>query len=56
MRLLGRAPSSAPPGPAVFRLINAGTVPHEVQVFRSKPGISPDSGRARLAAEEFPVP
>src|SRR4029077_14819850 len=36
------------PGPARLRLINAGTVPHEVQVFVFKPGISGDSGRALL--------
>ena len=31
-----------------MRLINAGTVPHEVQVFVFKPGISADSGRGLL--------
>ena len=43
-----QAPSTVPPGPARLRLINAGTVAHEVQVFVFKPGISADSGRALL--------
>lgn len=42
------APATIPPGPARFRLVNAGTVPHEVQLFVFKPGISADSGRALL--------
>ena len=45
---LFQAPTSAAPGPARLRLINAGTVPHEVQVFVFKPGISADSGRVLL--------
>lgn len=49
-----RAPVSVPPGPTRFRFVNAGTVPHEVQIFRFKPGISPDSARALLALEHFP--
>ncbi|HET9709325.1 MAG TPA: hypothetical protein VFP39_13595 [Gemmatimonadales bacterium] len=49
-----RAPRSVPPGPTRFRLVNAGTVPHEVQLFRFKLGISPDSARALLALEHFP--
>jgi hypothetical protein len=44
-----QAPSTVPPGPARFRLINAGTVPHEVQIFVFKPGTPPDSGRRLLA-------
>jgi hypothetical protein len=43
-----QAPSTASPGPTRLRLINAGTVPHEVQVFVFKPGITADSGRALL--------
>jgi hypothetical protein len=43
-----QAPSSISPGPARLRLINAGTVPHEIQVFVFKPGISADSARALL--------
>jgi hypothetical protein len=48
------APASLPPGPALFRLINRGTVPHEVQLFLFKAGISPDSGRALLRAGQVP--
>jgi hypothetical protein len=43
-----QAPSSVAPGPTRLRLINAGTVPHEVQVFVFKPGISADSARGLL--------
>jgi hypothetical protein len=43
-----QAPATIPPGPARFRLVNAGTVPHEVQLFVFKPGVSADSGRALL--------
>lgn len=49
-----RAPASLSPGPAAFRLVNAGTVTHEVQIFRFRKGISADSGRALLALEHFP--
>lgn len=49
-----QAPASLPPGPARVRLINAGTVPHEMQLFLFRPGISPDSGRRLLAAEHLP--
>jgi len=49
-----RAPASASSGPTRFRLINAGTVLHEVQIFRFRRGISADSGRALLALEQFP--
>ena len=48
------APASLPPGPALFRLVNAGTVPHEVQLYAFKAGISADSGRRLLGAEHFP--
>jgi hypothetical protein len=34
--------------------VNAGTVPHEVQIFRFRVGISPDSARALLVLEHFP--
>ncbi len=44
-----QAPATVAPGPARLRLINAGTVVHEVQVFVFKPGISADSGRALLS-------
>jgi len=35
-----QAPHTVAPGPARLRLINAGTVAHEVQVFAFKAGIS----------------
>lgn len=47
-----QAPASVPPGPTRFRFINAGTVPHEVQLFVFKSGISPDSGRALLRLQD----
>ena len=34
------APATLPPGPTAFRLINQGTVNHEVQLFRFAAGIS----------------
>jgi hypothetical protein len=43
-----QAPSTVAPGPARLRLINAGTVTHEVQVFVFKAGIAADSARALL--------
>ncbi len=49
-----QAPATLPPGPAVFRLVNAGSVPHEVQLFLLKAGIGADSGRALLRQEHPP--
>ena len=49
-----RTPLLLPPGPTRFRLVNAGTVPHEVQIFRFRVGIAPDSARTLLALEHFP--
>ena len=49
-----QAPATLPPGPAVFRLVNAGSVPHEVQLFLLKAGIGADSGRALLRQEHLP--
>ena len=48
------APASLPAGRVIVRFINAGTVPHETQIFRFKRGISPDSGRALLRLSNFP--
>ena len=45
-----RAPSTVPPGTVRLRFTNTGTVPHEVQVWVFKPGITADSGRALLNA------
>src|SRR5258706_16096063 len=49
-----QAPATLPPGPAVFRLVNAGSVPHEVQLFLLKAGIGADSGRALMRQEHPP--
>lgn len=49
-----QAPASLPAGPTVFRLINLGSVPHEVQLFVFKPGIAADSGRALLRQGRVP--
>lgn len=48
------APSTLPPGPTAFRLINQGTVAHEVQLFRFTTGISPDSALRLLASGNIP--
>lgn len=48
------APASLPPGRVILRFINAGTVPHEAQLFRFRRGITPDSGRALLHLSNFP--
>jgi len=49
-----QAPATLAPGPARVRFVNAGTVPHEVQFFVFKAGLSPDSVRALLNLEHFP--
>ena len=49
-----QAPARLSPGPTVFRLINLGSVPHEVQLFVFKPGIAADSGRALLRQGRVP--
>ena len=47
-----QAPTTVAPGPSRLRFTNAGTVPHEVQVFVLKPGIAADSGRTLLNTME----
>lgn len=42
------APASAPAGPTLFRLMNDDTGPHELRLFRFRPGISDDSARVLL--------
>ena len=49
-----QAPATLPAGPAVFRFINLGSVPHEVQLYLFKPGIAADSGRALLRQGHVP--
>jgi len=48
------APATLPPGLTTFRLVNDGTVLHEVQLFRFHAGISADSAAALLAAGSIP--
>lgn len=48
------APDSLPPGPTAFRLINQGTVLHEVQIWKFKPGIPADSAGRMLARGSVP--
>jgi hypothetical protein len=47
-------PHTLPPGRRLFRLVNNGTVPHEVQFYRFRPGIGPDSALRLLASESYP--
>lgn len=48
------APATLPPGPTSFRLVNDGTVLHEVQLFRFHSGISADSAATLLASGSMP--
>lgn len=47
-------PTTLPAGPTAFRLVNAGTVWHEVQIFRFRPGIDPLLASRLLAADSLP--
>ena len=47
-------PQSVPAGMTAFRFVNRGTHPHEVQLFRFKPGVSAKAARAYLAAGNVP--
>jgi hypothetical protein len=42
------APATAPAGPTLFRLVNHGTVPHEVQLFRFAHHTRADSAMHQL--------
>jgi len=44
-----------PPGPASFKLINRDDVPHQVQLYRFRPGIQVDSAWKLLALHDFPT-
>ena len=46
-------PHSLPAGPTAFRLINEGTVNHEVQIYRFTAGLSPDSALRLLATDQI---
>lgn len=47
-------PPSVPAGMAAFRLVNEGSVRHEVQLYRFKPGIPRDSASRMLTRDEIP--
>ncbi len=47
-------PHALPPGPTAFRLINHGTVVHEVQLFRFAAGVSSDSALRLLGSGHIP--
>lgn len=47
-------PASLPAGQTAFRLINEGTVRHEVQLYRFKPGIPRDTALRMLATDQIP--
>ena len=49
-----RLPATLPPGRTAFRLVNAGTVWHEVQVFRFRPGTDAAIAARLLAADSLP--
>jgi len=49
-----QVPATLAPGPARIRFVNAGTVPHEVQIYLVKAGLSADSVRALLNLEHPP--
>lgn len=49
-----QAPDSVPRGPAVFTLVNRGTVWHEVQLFRFRHGITADSGLRLMTTADTP--
>ncbi len=46
---------SVAPGPASFHLINRDDVPHQVQLYRFRPGIRVDSAWKLLALKAFPA-
>ncbi len=47
------APASLPAGETRFQLVNEGTVRHEVQLYRFKPGVTRDSALRMLATGNF---
>ncbi len=46
-------PRTLPAGPTAFRLINEGSVNHEVQIYRFTAGLSPDSALRLLATDQI---
>ena len=49
-----QAPATVGGGPTIFHFTNRGTVVHEVQLFRFRPGVGADSGLRLLAADGVP--
>ena len=49
-----QAPRTLAPGRHLFRLVNRGNVPHEVQLYRFRLGVGPDSALRLLASESYP--
>lgn len=47
-------PTTISPGSTAFRLVNQGTVLHEVQLYRFRQGISRDSALRMLATDQIP--
>lgn len=46
-------PRALPAGPTAFRLINQGSVNHEVQIYKFKAGLSADSALRLLATDKI---
>lgn len=51
-----RVPATLPPGMTAFRLVNDGTVSHEVQLFRFRAGMTPELATSLLAHDSIPDP
>ena len=49
-----RLPTTLPPGRTAFRLVNDGTVWHEVQIFRFRPGVDASRAARLVAADSLP--
>ena len=47
-------PASLPAGETSFQLVNEGTVRHEVQLYRFKPGVTRDSALRLIPSDDFP--
>jgi hypothetical protein len=47
-------PATLPPGETFFQLVNEGTVRHEVQLYRFKPGVTRDSALRLIPSDNFP--
>lgn len=49
-----RVPQTLPPGLTAFRLINDGAVSHEVQLFRFRPGMTPEEAGRLIVGDSIP--